>query len=607
MAYPKWTQLSTPSGATAVDAMSTAGDLWKQSMQTIQGGLTAYDKGVETRLQEDSDVNTAALRRRLEGAGTLSELNAMQGDISATGLQGYGKRIDADALSQSFNKERGVMRGEFQDQFNEQISTGYANATTVDEVKAINNQVAAANEKDSWLDVSSQITQGSAGLKTALDKEAQTATDAQVQQQAGMNVAGLEAALDALVPGSLNFTENQTRITNQIAATKDKDQKLFDQGAVSSMRVASGNGLKALEAERDKLLKAAENNPNISEASVLSTFDERRPFALQKVLDNVADSTRNLNSVRLSTNLNAMNEAKSRIPEEFRNMITIDEIGNLSFAPELDEASKQQFAKIATGFGFEAEEGFATRNENFLNESTSLLGGEFGSLTNTEKVFANKLRRDTRQEGLELSTDATTALTKGTTAAKENYTEAVARIDSDYTIERSVAGVDATSLLEINAKGDVYEYVKKLTLMDNQENASSWFGDQKLTKGKLTTFLNDQLSAGYSHNQIIAGIDASLDPKNTWGDANVNTDTFTAFMKEMFIDTETGNIVDKRKMAAKVKLLNSRDSRDAEVAELKLLRDVQIAQFTAEAMKASKVRNTKSNADIITKLLNKNN
>ena len=184
MAYGKWTQLSTPSGATAVDAMSTAGDLWKQSMQTIQGGLTAYDKGVETRLQEDSDVNTAALRRQLEGAGTLSELNAMQGDISATGLQGYGKRIDADALSQSFNKERGVMRGEFQDQFNEQISTGYANATTVDEVKAINNQVAAANEKDSWLDVSSQITQGSAGLKTALDKEAQTATDAQVQQQA---------------------------------------------------------------------------------------------------------------------------------------------------------------------------------------------------------------------------------------------------------------------------------------------------------------------------------------------------------------------------------------------------------------------------------------
>ena len=87
----------------------------------------------------------------------------------------------------------------------------------------------------------------------------------------------------------------------------------------------------------------------------------------------------------------------------------------------------------------------------------------------------------------------------------------------------------------------------------------------------------------------------------------MNTDTFTAFMKEMFIDTETGNIVDKRKMAAKVKLLNSRDSRDAEVAELKLLRDVQIAQFTAEAMKASKVRNTKSNADIITKLLNKNN
>jgi hypothetical protein len=28
----------------------------------------------------------------------------MQGDISATGLEGYGKRIDADALNQSFDK-----------------------------------------------------------------------------------------------------------------------------------------------------------------------------------------------------------------------------------------------------------------------------------------------------------------------------------------------------------------------------------------------------------------------------------------------------------------------------------------------------------------------
>ena len=263
MAYGKWTQLSTPSGATAVDAISTAGDLWKQSMKTLQGGLTAYDTGVETRLQEDSDVNTAALRRRLEGAGSLSELNAMQGDISATGLQGYGKRIDADALNQSFNKERGLKRGAFQDQFNEQISTGYANATTVDEVRAINEQVTAANEQDSWLDVSAQITQGSAGLKTALNKEAQTVTDEQVKKQASMNVAELEAARDALVPGSLNFTENQTRITNQIDATKKKDQTLFDQGAVSSMRVASENGIKALEAERDNLLKAAKNNPNI--------------------------------------------------------------------------------------------------------------------------------------------------------------------------------------------------------------------------------------------------------------------------------------------------------------------------------------------------------
>jgi len=592
MAYPKWTQLSTPSGATAVDAMSTAGDLWKQSMQTIQGGLTAYDKGVETRLQEDSDVNTAALRRRLEGAGTLSELNAMQGDISATGLQGYGKRIDADALSQSFNKERDVMRGEFQDQFNEQISTGYANATTVDEVKAINNQVAAANKKTPWLDVSSQITQGSAGLKTALDKEAQTATDAQVQKQAGMNVAGLEDALAALVPGSLNFTENQTRITNQIAATKDKDQKLFDQGAISSMRVASEKGIKALETERDKLLEAAKNNPNISEASVLSTFDERRPFALQKVLDNVAVSTRERIASEKATNLAALETAKQGIPEQFRGMIGIDEMGNLSFSDQLDDASKTDFAQRAMAAGYIGTgDSFADRNTQFNTAETSSLGEEFGSLGEQERVLANQLRQLTRAQGIELSKKATTDLATATSAADKTLKRTTDRVVEDYRSAELAYSVDPAALkASQDAQGSAYEHMRAMGFMDNAE---SW--GRGVSQDELLKIVNTAKKAGYTDSEIILSIDANTLAGGIWTDKTVEENKFVEFLAAQPNLKKRGADLDK--------LTKARDVRDEAILKADIARSEAVSNANAGALKASGVRNTSNAVRMINKAL----
>ena len=78
MAYsaPKWTQMTAPSGTTSVNALTSAGDLFSKAMDAASDGLKSYDKGVESRLQEDSDVNTAALRRRLESATDLDSLNA---------------------------------------------------------------------------------------------------------------------------------------------------------------------------------------------------------------------------------------------------------------------------------------------------------------------------------------------------------------------------------------------------------------------------------------------------------------------------------------------------------------------------------------------------
>ena len=178
MAYqaPKWTQLTTPSSATSVNALTSAGDLFSKAIDKAQDTLTSYDEGVESRLQEDSDVNTAALRRRLESATDLDSLNAMQGDISATGLKGYGKRIDADALSQSFDKERGVLRGEFEQEYNEDFSQRLNQAKTPAEYELI-RQSMATNPK--YFDDASRITALGAGT----DKAIQTQTDQSVLEQ----------------------------------------------------------------------------------------------------------------------------------------------------------------------------------------------------------------------------------------------------------------------------------------------------------------------------------------------------------------------------------------------------------------------------------------
>ena len=593
MAQPKWTQLTTPSATTSVNAITAAGDLFNKAMDNANKGLKKYDAGVETRLQDDIDVNTGALRRQLEGAGTLSELNAMQGDISATGLQGYGKRIDADALSQSFNKERGVMRGEFQDQFNEQISTGYANATTVDEVKAINNQVTAANEKNNWLDVSSQITQGSAGLKTALDKEAQTATDAQVQKQAGMNVAGLEAALDALVPGSLNFTENQTRITNQIAATKDKDQKLFDQGAVSSMRVASGNGLKALEAERDKLLKVAENNPNISEASVLSAFDERRPFALQKVLDNVAGSTRERMESEKAVNLTALETAKQDIPEQFRDMIGIDEMGNLTFEDGLSEQVKVGFAQKAMAAGYIGTgDSFAERNSQFTDAEQSSLGSDFSSLSEQELSLANQLRKLTRNQGVELSAQATTNLATATSAADKTLKRTTDRAVEDYRDAVVSYQVDPAALkASQDAQGSAYSHMVAMGFDDNQEGMRSG----NVAQDELRTLIREAKSDGYTDSEIILSIDANTEAGKTWADKTVNVDNFLKFLGNQTNLKERGANLDK--------LIKAKDLRDENILKADIARSEAVSKANAGALKASGVRNTSNAVRMINKAL----
>tara|TARA_B110000908_G_C10255453_1_gene455110 strand:- start:730 stop:2535 length:1806 start_codon:yes stop_codon:yes gene_type:complete len=598
MAYtaPKWTQMTAPSGATSVNAITAAGDLFNKAMDSANKGLKNYDTGVEARRQDDSDVNTAALRRQLEGAGSLDELNAMQGNISAEGLQGYGKRIDADALSQSFNKERGVMRGDFQNQFNERMSTEFANATNPDEVRKVSEKIAAANEQNPWLDISSQIDQGSSGLKTALAKEAQTATDLQVQQQAGMDVAGLVAARDALVPGSLNFGENQKRLTSQIETTKAKDQALFDQGAVSTMRVASGNGLKALEDERDRLLEAAKSNPNISEANVLSTFDQRRPFALQNALDKVSSGARARRQTELDTNLEILNTAKDSMPDRYKDLISIDDLGNLSFDPSMDDASKERFAQIVTrGFGYAGEgDSFVERNAQFFDPETSTLGADFGSLSEQELNLANDLRKATNAKGLELSDAATSNLANATVNIQSTHNDAVRRAEEDYKAVEAVYASDPAALKAAQAKNrDPYQHMMDMGLNEYETS----FSNDEASGSNLRELIADTLEAGFTNSEIILAMDASTLGEGWLEDNQVDVEEFKDFLA---VQVNEG----LRQRANKVdQMIEARDKRDAQIASFDLIRRNNLSTAKSEAMTLSGKRNTAKNVNILNKAL----
>jgi len=127
MAYqsPKWTQMTAPSGATSVSALTAAGDLFSKAMESAQTGLSNYDKGVESRLQDDIDVNTADVRRRIEDTTNLTEYGQIKNSVTGVGLDGYGKRIDRDLLRSSYDAQREQALAGTMDRVNTETRTGY--------------------------------------------------------------------------------------------------------------------------------------------------------------------------------------------------------------------------------------------------------------------------------------------------------------------------------------------------------------------------------------------------------------------------------------------------------------------------------------------------
>jgi len=705
MAYsaPKWTQMTAPSGTTSVNALTSAGDLFSKAMDAASDGLKSYDKGVESRLQEDSDVNTAALRRRLESATDLDSLNAMQGDISASGLEGYGKRIDADALSASFNKERGVMRGEFENEFREDISRQYANAITPDEVRAVDQQVEQANQKNNFLDTSGLIKTGADRLQVATDLDTEqrttqfgidnrgksfeeltaiigniTGTDtaaiakrqaaeaeqkialtretqviqesfaaeqltattpelqkalqakiegliktrpeidfSQMTKELGisidkadleqarlssnelqlaaidMSVDDLKKAQKKLLPGALNFEKDSEAYKDLIVARKDINQTKFDDDAETSMHLESTKGVKALEVERDRLLKEAKTNPDLNLSFIRSYFDTRREVALKSSLDNVASTARNKRTILLESNLNSFHEAKLLIPEKFRSLIKIDKLGNLDLDPTLPPDVAERFAKIATGFGYEGEgKNFVGRENEFFTAETSSLGADFSSLSEEELNLANDLRQRTRQNGLELSPLATKDLAKGTLAINEQHERDIKRVNEDYQSTVLNYAVDPAALKSAqNAKGNAFEHMVIMGFDENQE----WLFSGDVTQDDLRTLIKDAKTEGYTDADIITAMDANTFAGGLWQDKQVDKKKFNEYLASQVDLKEKGTNLQK--------LLDARNIRDEALLKFRQNKATDLANATTGALSKTGQRNTARNAAILNRAL----
>ena len=425
MAYqaPKWTQMTAPSATTSVNALTAAGDLFSKAMESAQTGLTNYDKGVESRLQDDSDVNTAALRRRLEGAGSLQELNAMQGDISATGLERYGKRIDADALQASFDKERGVLRGEDEQQYGEQFQQQLNDATTIEEYTAIRDGMSA---NPTWYDDASRIQSLGAGMEGARTLEANTASTALSKSFVGKSYDELAAMAKLVKPGDLNADQDLAAIASQQKLVRSDAQTDYDNsGEKSLLAAAKKGGRGALEAEMARLTtEASKPGSKIDLSNVLSTYQGLVPGANETTATNTVVGAVTNQSEMFATNDAAILSVVTGLGAE--QYVTVNPVtGQPTFKPGTPEAIRNSvIAGLADAGYVTPPKGVANKTEfinNLLEQGIPL-------------KIANQMHEDT---------DTTLANTYELTGAGK---EALATQTVGFTTTQQRTIADATSI-----------------------------------------------------------------------------------------------------------------------------------------------------------------
>ena len=593
----KWTPTAMPDFSATVASYKQMGSMFDKVVEGSKDTLGNYQDAKLLAAEENKKSNLAVQQMFTNSATNLDEFKAVQDKFSPAFLAQNSELIDPIAAQKSILAQQGVLRGEYQDQFSEDMNRRFAGATTMDQVAQINKEVGAANQEKSWLDIAALTNTGADSMTTARNLDAQQRSNQRIKESANLDVAGLTAARDAIPEDSLNYDTEYKTYNDQIKALKTKNQDVYTKNANTQLHAASLNGVKSLEQARDKLLKQAESDPNLDVSGVRDYFDERRVFALQKTMDKVKSTAKGRRKDELAGNLSALQLATETVFSKGSKAVVFDDVGNFSFAEGVPDALKTEFAQSAKDAGFIGEGAdFVTRNDQFFNADSSSLGEDFGSLSSNELDLANQLRQRTNASGLDLSAKATGDLATSTVDIETQYTRNLKRVEDDYKSQELTYAVDPAALKAAQtAKGDAFAHMVSMGFDDNQEWLYELFGDKDAAQDNLRKLINGAKTAGYTDADIIVAIDASTVAAGFLEDKQVNINNFNDFLASTVDLKKKGKDLDK--------LLAARDIRDAAQLKFDQVRRSDLTAARSGAMTASGVRNSARNAAILDRAL----
>lgn len=401
MPAPRFTQIQIPSGASSVTGIATVGNIFNKAIKQAQGGLTAYQEGVDKRLQSDIDYNTNNVRRRIEGAVDERQFGQAEDLVSASNLAQYGPRIDRDALLDGRGERR-------------QKETDYNTDNIIREVNSLIQQ----NDFDGANTLLSNID-GSLVDQAALDASSANVYD----QQGDFNTDNYSRQISqatnlrkfGAVESDINELSNEANVDISLL-----EQALINQRPVSARGSADEVGADA----RNTIQERGLNNAR----------------AIQGAISAIPSEYAGVVTVDQANNLQGVGNLPADLQEKFANDVRSN--GRVGDIPNEQE-----------------------RLRDFFNPETSPLGKDFDSYTPAERDALYGRLKAIRQEYTQISDKAAATLAITQDSNTKTRDEAVKVATDTHNLNIAAFGGTPKSLERIRSSaGSAIKHIDTLGL-----------------------------------------------------------------------------------------------------------------------------------------------
>lgn len=401
MPAPRFTQIQIPSGASSVTGIATVGNIFNKAITQAQGGLTAYQEGVDKRLQSDIDYNTNNVRRRIEGAVDERQFGQAEDLVSASNLAQYGPRIDRDALLDGRGERR-------------QKETDYNTDNIIREVNSLIQQ----NDFDGANTLLSNID-GSLVDQAALDASSANVYD----QQGDFNTDSYSRQIrQATNLGKFGAVESDI---NELGNEANVDISLLEQALINQRPVS------------------AQGSADEVGADARNTIQERRlnnARAIQGAISAIPPEYAGVVTVDQANNLQGVGNLPADLQEKFANDVRSN--GRVGYIPNEQE-----------------------RLRDFFNPETSPLGKDFDSYTPTERDALYGRVKAIRQEYTQISDKAAATLAITQDSNTKTRDEAVKVATDTHNLNIAAFGGNPESLERIRSSaGSAIKHIDTLGL-----------------------------------------------------------------------------------------------------------------------------------------------